>query len=549
MMNHIAHFFKYLFIIILSFFVFLTVYYWLAVQIEEPQINQSLIKQKELIRVNDSCFQYQDSWLRKNRFGLWEMYISGSPEELGIKNGILAQHLIEKQEEAFVKQIKRMVPSESYLNFLKYITSYMNRKLPDYIPKEYLIEIKAVSLFASRKFNFIGENYHRQLNYHAAHDIGHAMQNLHLVECTAFGAWGRRTKDSTLLIGRNFDFYVGDEFAENKIILFVKPDTGFPFASITWGGMIGVVSGMNNQGLTITLNSAKGEIPLTAKTPVSIIAREILQYASNIEQAYTIAKTRPSFVAESFMIGSAQDGEIAIIEKTPDTTILYHSPNSQIVLTNHFQSNVLKSTILNMENMEENVTKYRFNRVEELLGERDSFDVLDFSKILRDTKGLNGRDIGLGNEGAVNQLIAHHSIIFKPQKKIFWISSSPYQLGAYPAYNLDSIMLNNQEVNSSHDLLRRTIPADTLFLNFQYKDYLYYKNCISKIQQGNNFDAEKFINSNREYFYTYEVLGDYFSAENKQKKALYYYRQALSKFVPNKHEKIRLESKMKLEKH
>jgi len=480
------------------------VYYFVATNISEPKIDKTLIKYSDLISYNDTTYVYQDAWLRKNRFGLWEMYISGSPEELGIKNGILAQHLIKKQEEAFVSEIKKMIPSKSYLNFLKYIISYITRELPDYIPQEYLTEIKAVSLFASSDFNFIGDNYVRQLNYHAAHDIGHAMQNLHLVECTAFGAWNTRTIDSTLLVGRNFDFYVGDEFAENKIVLFVKPNKGYGFASITWGGMIGVVSGMNEQGLTVTLNSAKGEIPFSAKTPVSIIAREILQYAKNIDEAYTIAKSRASFVSESFMVASANDHTVAIIEKTPDTTILYYSDGDHIVLTNHFQSKVLKNSPINEENMIENVTTYRFKRVEELLDLQQQFEVKDFARILRDTKGLKNKDIGLSNEGAVNQLIAHHSIIFKPNQKLFWISSSPYQLGAYPAYYLDSVFLNMVSLKSFNDAPSYAIPADSAFLKHEFVDYKKYKTMANKLINTEAVDIEDFINLNPHYFYTYE---------------------------------------------
>lgn len=259
------------------------IWFFYIIQITEPKTEELHYDVSKLQNPAPDYYRYEDAWLKKNKFGLWEMYISGSPEELGIKNGILAQHLIVKQEEAFVKQIKRMIPSDSYLKFLKYVTSFINYRLPDYIPLEYQKEIKALSLFASDDFQFIGDAYARQLNYHAAHDIGHAMQNLHLVECTALGVRNSKSADSTLLIGRNFDFYVGEEFAENKIVLFVNPDHGYSFASITWGGMIGVVSGINDQGLSVTLNSAKSEIPLFAKTPVSIIAREILQYASTIK--------------------------------------------------------------------------------------------------------------------------------------------------------------------------------------------------------------------------------------------------------------------------
>ena len=65
------------------------------------------------------------------------------------------------------------------------------------------------------------------------------------VGCTSFGAWADKTDDNTLLIGRNFDFYVGDAFAQNKLIDFVKPTKGYKFMMVSWAGMIGAVSGMN----------------------------------------------------------------------------------------------------------------------------------------------------------------------------------------------------------------------------------------------------------------------------------------------------------------
>ncbi len=58
----------------------------------------------------------------------------------------------------------------------------------------------------------------------------------------SFGTWNDRSKDSSLIIGRNFDFYVGDKFAEDKIVAFYKPDKGYRFMFITWAGFTGVVS-------------------------------------------------------------------------------------------------------------------------------------------------------------------------------------------------------------------------------------------------------------------------------------------------------------------
>lgn len=544
-MKKIAKILKITLLILVLLLVSFAIWFYIIIQLEEPVIEESIINYEELIIIDDTTFKYQDAWLRKNSYGLWEMYISGNPEELGVKNGILAQNLIRIQEEAFVKQIKKMIPSESYLGFLKYMASFINHKLPKYIPDNYLREIKAISLFASNDFDFIGSNYARLLNYHAAHDIGHAMQNLHLVECTAFGVRNEYSSDSSLLLGRNFDFYVGDDFAKNKIIMFVNPDQGIPFASITWGGMIGVVSGMNQKGLTITLNSAKSEIPLFAKTPVSIIARDILQYASTIDEAYEIAKKRPSFVAESFMISSAIDQDMAVIEKTPDTTILYQNHLDYLILTNHFQSDILVNTKINQENLKENVTGYRYERVGELLKGKNNFDELDFARILRDTKGLSNQDIGLGNEGAVNQLIAHHSIIFKPEKNQLWISTSPYQLGEYLSYQLDSIFIAPQKYIYLDEKFHKNIPSDTLFMASSYSDYVTFKSLVKKLDQHDSIDIKLLEISNPNYFYTYEKIGDYYMSINDDKRANSYYKRSLDLFVPNLHETNRIQNKIK----
>ncbi len=528
------------------------IYYYFAVKIEAPAINVKSLEQVKRIKLNDSTFTFKQNFLRKNTYGIWEMYLQGSPEEIGYSHGVLSKELMAYQEKAFVDQIQKMIPNPSYLRFLKYVTAYMNRKLPEYIPLEYQKEIKAVSLSADSAFLFIGDNYERQLNYHAAHDIGHAMQNLNLVACTAFSVWDSLSTDHELLIGRNFDFYVGDEFAKNKVLMFIAPDSGYRFVSLAWAGMSGVVSGMNDQGLSVTLNAAKSDIPFTAKTPVSIIAREIIQYASNIKEAYTIARKRPSFVAETFFVGSAQDGKSAIIEKTPDTTLLfYNAQSSRQIATNHFQSPGLLHSKLNVENMENNATSGRYKRVKELLNQKRTYGLLDFVAILRDSKGLGYKSIGIGNELAVNQFIAYHSVIFKPEEKRLWVSTPPFQLGAYLPYSLDSVF-SNPKILFKEKFGSSLISADSTDLITKYKSFLKYKRLKSKIELSikNKTSLElsllkKFADSNPEFFNTWEILGDYDVSFQQMEQAKFSYKKALECVIPNHYESQRIQNKLK----
>src|SRR6202012_3404919 len=283
--------------------VLLLVYAWSVTRLSPPRVHDRSAESLQRKEVAPGADTIGRNWLRHSTSGLYEMYVEGKPFERGVVNGKLAAELVALQEDYFHEQIVKLCPARVYQNFLKSFVGFFNRKLPRHVTPEYKLEIYGVSRSAPDRYAYIGTPYQRLLNYHAAHDIGHALQNLALVGCTSFGTWGSRSEDGALLIGRNFDFYVGDHFALNKIVQFEAPSEGHRFLFVTWGGFIGVASGMNERGLTVTINAAKSGIPLGSATPVSLVAREILQYAGNIEEAVAIASRRKMFVSESFLLG------------------------------------------------------------------------------------------------------------------------------------------------------------------------------------------------------------------------------------------------------
>lgn len=506
-------------------------------------------KQKENVErkhVAGSLYTIEgNNWIRQSESGLYEMYVSGAPFELGLKNGKLSNELIVEQEVAFTDQIKQMIPSESYLKFLKYIVGYINKDLPDNVKEEYQEEIFGVSRSASDSFGWVGTKYQRILNYHSAHDVGHALQNMMLVGCTSFGAWDTKTTDGSMLIGRNFDFWVGDKFAENKIVAFYTPEKGHKFMFVTWGGFTGVVSGMNDQGLTVTINAARSDIPTGAATPVSLVAREVLQYAGNIDEAIAIAKSRTMFVSESFLVGSAKDHKAIIIEKTPDQLHIYDPNEDNIQCTNHYQSEGFKDQELNITQKEKSASVYRYKRLKELMQQNYPLTPKSVASILRDRHGLEGADIGNGNEKAVNQLIAHHSIIFQPDSMRVWVSTNPWQLGQYVCYDLRKIFsmpTPMQDVEISDTGLN--IPADSFIYTQEYQDFLRFRKNKMSLLQGGAVDTAEVIHNNPNYYDAYRVAGDYCAGEGWYKQAIAYYQQALELEIATLDERTAIEKKI-----
>jgi len=547
----------YLFLVAIDITVVLFVWFICSIIIQPPHPKQTAIVELQRKEVAPGFYTLQQNWIKKSETGLWEIYVEGDGFERGVIEGKLNKELAEKQEVAFVNQIKKMIPSQGMLHYLKFFISFFNRKLDQYIPEEYKEEIYGESLYASDQFDFIAPKYYRMLNYHAAHDIGHALQDKNMtVGCTSFGVWGSKSSDSSLLVGRNFDFYVGDEFAEDKLINFVNPKSGYKLMMISWAGMIGTVSGMNEKGLTVTINASKSEIPASAATPISIVAREILQYSKNIEEAFAIAQKRKTFVSESILIGSVSDGRTATIEKTPSKTDLYDPQKEYIVCANHYQGNAFLNDAINQENIKKSSSEYRRQHLTQLIQEHPAIDVTTAAAILRNQKGINERNIGMGNEKALNQLIAHHSVIFKPGKLQMWVSTNPFQLGPYICYDLNHVFKVAPGLQEKKEIYEKelTVAADPFLFSQQYKRFKAYKQMREAFHYAHvhhiKFLADddlikKFINCNPEYFETYVILGQYYVDQHQPEIALSYFSKALTKEITTVQDKDAIEKNIK----
>lgn len=368
-----------------------------------------------------------------------------------------------------------------------------------------------------------------------------------LVGCSSFAAWGGASDDGKPVVGRNFDFYMGDDFTRNKIVTFCRPQAGHPFASIGWAGMIGVLSGMNSEGLTVTINAAKGPVPLASATPISILAREILQHAATIAEALEIARRRDTFVSESLLVASARDGRAAIIEKNAP-------PNRALRGRRGVPHMHEPLPVGGVRRRRGQPREYRHDRQPPSLrparrahGGECALDVLAAAAMLRDQRGTGGKDIGVGNDCSVNQSIAHHSVIFKPATLQMWISTSPWQGGAFVCYDLGAILRNPDPAAELYDAALE-IPSDTAYLARDYPRVVAYRQLGARIRRaikaGRKADGElteTFARTNPQNFHTWKLLGEYYLSQGDDERAAQSFGKALEAGVPRRDELLAIE--------
>ena len=542
-------------IIVIFIFLFLGGCSAFKTNFKTPNVNNYSFEIPKVIQKNDTLRIYKNNYLLKNKQNLWELYSQGNPYQLGLTSGALLEKLYKKQDSIFYQKINSFVPSQRKQKILFHFLKWFNRDIEKNIIPEYQAELYGISHYSDTVFNRYIPAYQRSMYLHAAHDIGHALQDLMLVGCSSLVVWGDKTPDGKLLIGRNLDFYVGDDFAQNKLISFVKPSSGIPFMSVSWAGMIGVVSGMNYEGLMVTINASKSYIPFKAKTPISLLCREILQYASTLEEAVEIAKKRSVFVSENILVASAKDKKAIIIEISPRKIDVFESPNyDNLICTNHFQSDGYLSDKKNIKQIKETHSFYRYQKIQELLQKSNKISPEYMAEILRNTEGLNKKSLGYGNEKAINQLLAHHGIIFKPEEKLVWVSSSPYQLGEFVCYDLEKIFNSDFQGVISAQTQERNIPKSKFLLTKEYENYEKYRILEHKIET--DLKINKFIDSqsvmqlknlNPDYWKAYFIIGKVL-LQNKDKRAKIYFEKSLSLEIPYSDERQEVEKYFKKSK-
>jgi tetratricopeptide (TPR) repeat protein len=432
-------------VMLLTVFVFFALLYsiyvgYTDIRAEDVELDEHALEADESGRK----VSYGRSWMAR-RGRLWEMHLEGSAEEMGAAHGQLAGRLhrdIEDQlDTVLADRYRASVQSWAEKMLLRWDFRASDVGLRPHERRQLSAMSAALPKADDREFS----TYHRLFLYQCFMDLAERLQDV-VVNGTMF-AVAPRTGSSVadtgnLVIGRSLTLDVGEEFDVDTIVSFNHPDGKYPYVSIGWAGMVGSVTGINARGIFVAGNPARTEEPREEKArPLPLVLREILEEADTLDQALTILREADLRTSAIVMIGDGVQREAIIVECTAraghDEHCLVRGDDEPVVwATDHMVREAFESDAENERMMRQSSSGYRYERLEELLGSTGSFDPPAAREVLRDRRGHDNIELGLGNRNAIENLRVSHSVVVDATAMVLWVAEGPSTLGRYRAFDL-----------------------------------------------------------------------------------------------------------------
>ena len=456
---------------IAAVFVFLMMYlvFLRMTRIEPPRIDAAVREAAEKpLTVQGARAYVGDSWLGRER-GIWEAHLNGEPYQLGWAQGRLGNRLFLETEDYMFGEMARYVPSKIALWLIRVFARMQYRHIGDLLPPERAEEIAGLARGVDDLHGDFLPIYHRLVFYHGLHDITQGLEHSPLLGCSAFAASGPASTNGHLIIGRNFDFEGPEIFDREKAILFFKPRGKIPFASIAWLGMSGVITGLNAEGIYVSVNAARSDDKGGEGMPVEILVREIMEQAHSIDEVVALVKKTPVMVPDFYLVGDGKTGESAVLERTPRRLEVRRSNRADgtIVLTNHALSQTFAADAENDRLKRYMTSGARYKRLDELVKHwRGQIDPKKTLEILRDKKAAGGGELGLGNRNALDAIIATHSVVVDASALTIWVSSGPHLTGRYIGFDLKRELAGESTRPQPADL-----PEDPVAQSDEFRGY------------------------------------------------------------------------------
>lgn len=162
--------------------------------------------------------------------------------------------------------------------------------------------------------------------------------------CSALIVEPNRSATGGPLFGRNLDWPPFGPLPEYALVAVYRPEGKLAFAAITYPGLLGVCSGINEKGLALadlTVNDANdGSAKLDISgVPYTLALRRVLEECATIEDAEKLLRSLKRTTRQNVALCDRRHG--AVFEITPKNLIVRRSEDGICPCTNHFRTKPL----------------------------------------------------------------------------------------------------------------------------------------------------------------------------------------------------------------
>lgn len=158
-----------------------------------------------------------------------------------------------------------------------------------------------------------------------------------MTACSAVALPASASPDGVARLGRNLDFPSFNIADKHTVLLVYRPsDNRYGLAAIGWPGLVGVLSGMNEHGLTLSNMEVDRPRRAPSAMPYTLLYRTVLERCRTVDEAVALLQRTPRQSANNLILMDAA-GDRAVVELTPDSVHVRRptSPDNALISTNH----------------------------------------------------------------------------------------------------------------------------------------------------------------------------------------------------------------------
>lgn len=260
------------------------------------------------------------------------LHLSGAPAAIGKQSAALATANVKP-----LLAIPRQLLDDGGVGVAWPLIVQGARRMFDAAPARFREELDAIGREVGLSKDELGSLY-----------VANAMVELRRMGgCSGLLVMPKRSDTGAIIFGRNLDFPNVGHMDRLSLVSLYRPEGKHAFASIGFPGLVGVISGMNDQGLCLATFDAYAandgsQMFNPQGVPLALLNRRIMEECATVDDARKLLESSPRTTMMSLVICDRE--RAAVFEITPKNVVQRAPVQDVLICTNHFISPKLSMT-------------------------------------------------------------------------------------------------------------------------------------------------------------------------------------------------------------